>query len=281
MDSLTTSLQPQKDAFTREVFSTKPKILFCDLFLEPNESKTFDFEDLIPVSAPHSYNGRGLKYSYRVIVASQRLNRPIGTLRIPFRVLSLNNGRSDPQVIHPHQMQPQQQINPSITNPFFTSESKSEDKSTCISSHLTEPSARRVATFYDIKNTKGRVGRLCLFKNSFRLGEEIMGLFDFSQSESQCMQYSVSLFCEEELKMNAKAKPKVLLKQSVQEFSFGYDEVRTQFQNAVKVFHDSTHFFFRVISPCLFRSMVLLVLKMTIVIYPGCFVSNLSYQLPH
>ena len=227
MDSLTTSLQPQKDAFTREVFSTKPKILFCDLFLEPNESKTFDFEDLIPLSAPHSYNGRGLKYAYRVIVASQRLNRPIGTLKIPFRVLSLSNGRqSDLQVLHSNQIQPmQQQTNPSITNPFLTSESKSEDQSACIANHLTEPSARRVATFYDIKNTKGRVGRLCLFKNSFRLGEEIMGLFDFSQSESQCMQYSVSLFCEEEVKMNAKAKPKVLLKQSVQEFSFGYDEV--------------------------------------------------------
>ena len=50
-DSLnSTSLQPQKDAHTREVFATKPKILFCDLFLEPRESKTYDFEDYIPIS---------------------------------------------------------------------------------------------------------------------------------------------------------------------------------------------------------------------------------------
>ena len=93
-DSLTTSLQPlqasqdsQKDSSIKEVFSTKPKILFCDLFLQPNESKEFEFEDTIPTSAPHSYNGRGLKYAYRLIIASQRLNRPIGTLKIPFRVL--------------------------------------------------------------------------------------------------------------------------------------------------------------------------------------------------
>ena len=94
LDSLTTtstSLQPQKDAFTREVFATKPKILFCDLFLEPRESKTFDFEDIIQVSAPHSYNGRGLKYAYRVIVATQRLNQSIASLRIPFRVISVSS----------------------------------------------------------------------------------------------------------------------------------------------------------------------------------------------
>ena len=39
-----TSLQPQKDAHTQEVFATKPKILFCDLTLERGESKIFQFE---------------------------------------------------------------------------------------------------------------------------------------------------------------------------------------------------------------------------------------------
>ena len=94
LDSLTsasTSLQPQKDAFTREVFATKPKILFCDLFLEPRESKTFEFSDNILASAPHSYNGRGFKYAYRVIVATQRLNQSIASLRIPFRVISVSS----------------------------------------------------------------------------------------------------------------------------------------------------------------------------------------------
>ena len=111
--------------------------------------------------------------------------------------------------------------NPSITNPFFNNES-SKEAIEVNNDYLNEPSARRVATFYDIRNSKGRVGRLCLFKNTFRLGEEIMGLFDFAASESQCMQYSVSLFCQEQIKNGSKAK--IMLKQSVQEFSFGYDE---------------------------------------------------------
>ena len=124
----------------------------------------------------------------------------------------------------------QQQLKPSITNPFLVTESKEcGDKSTAsILSLLQEPSARRVATFYDVKNSIGRVGRLCLFKTSYRLGEEIMGLFDFSDALSQCMQYSVSLYCEEQLKSDGSLKkPKLIVKQSHQEFSFGYDEVRS------------------------------------------------------
>ena len=118
-------------------------------------------------------------------------------------------------------------MNPSITNPFLLTDVKeSSDKSTAsILNLLQEPSARRLAMFYDIRNSKGRVGRLCVFKTSFRLGEDIVGLFDFSDAQSQCMQYSVSLYCEEEVKFDQKIKPKVTIKQSFQEFSFGYDEV--------------------------------------------------------
>ena len=122
-------------------------------------------------------------------------------------------------------------MNPSITNPFLLTDVKeSSDKSTAsILNLLQEPSARRLAMFYDIRNSKGRVGRLCVFKTSFRLGEDIVGLFDFSDAQSQCMQYSVSLYCEEEVKFDQKIKPKVTIKQSFQEFSFGYDEVSFYF----------------------------------------------------
>ena len=122
-----------------------------------------------------------------------------------------------------------QQVNPSITNPFLltpNSKESSDNSTASIISLLQEPSARRVATFYDIKNSKGRVGRLCVFKTSFRLGEDIVGLFNFAEAATQCMQYSVSLHCEEEVKFDQKKRPKNTIKQSFQEFSFGYDEVR-------------------------------------------------------
>ncbi len=158
LDSLnagSTSLQPQKDAFSREVFATKPKILFCDLFLEPQESKTFQFEDVIPISAPHSYNGRGLKYAYRLIVASQRLNQSIASLRIPFRVMSVSSLNLNEMEQQRHGIN-ERQVNPSITNPFLMSNVKEsgEKATSSILSLLQEPSARRVATFYNVTNSK-------------------------------------------------------------------------------------------------------------------------------
>ena len=73
---------------------------------------------------------------------------------------------------------------PRITNPFFV-----DDKEQPKGPFLPEPSnPRRVATFYDIRNANGRVGKLCLFRTCYRLGEEIVGLFDFADSTVRCMQ---------------------------------------------------------------------------------------------
>ena len=69
-----TSLR-QSEAGSRELASTQPKILFCDLTLSPAEVRTFDFEDLVPLGCPSTYHGRHFRYSYRVVVSSQRIHR--------------------------------------------------------------------------------------------------------------------------------------------------------------------------------------------------------------
>ena len=92
------------------------------------------------MSGPHSYNGRGIKYAYRVIVATQRLNQSICSLKLPFRVISVAN-LCNLQITNPSQ----QQLKPTITNPFLVTEETKEsgDKSTaCILNLLQEPSAR-------------------------------------------------------------------------------------------------------------------------------------------
>lgn len=57
--------------------------------------------------------------------------------------------------------------------------------------------ARRSPNFYNITNGRGRVVRFCLFKNSYKLGEDIVGTFDFSNATVSCAQVSVSLQSEE------------------------------------------------------------------------------------
>ena len=45
------------------------------------------FEDTIPTDAPPSFRGQAVKYSYKVIIGTQRLGTTTKLLRIPFRVM--------------------------------------------------------------------------------------------------------------------------------------------------------------------------------------------------
>ena len=167
---------------------------------------------------------------------------------------------------------------PAITNPFASHSEGSdvgsddlpgnhedeEDPDGLLSSKMAlllhEPTpiaeARKKATHYDIKASEGRrVGKLCLFKTAYKLGEDILGLFDFSETDLSCLQYSVSLIGEEKIPIenekndmnktpNIETKnqndsesvnkldensdttfiTKLVSKQSHQEFCFGFDE---------------------------------------------------------
>ncbi|KAG8281115.1 Golgi membrane exchange factor (Ric1p-Rgp1p) subunit [Homalodisca vitripennis] len=48
--------------------------------------------------------------------------------------------------------------------------------------------ARRNPNFYNITNSKGKVARFCLFKQAYKLGEDIIGTFDFSDATVPCVQ---------------------------------------------------------------------------------------------
>ena len=216
---------------TTELASTPPKILFCDLTLAPGESRTYVYEDIVPTGCPSTYHGRHIRYSYRLIVASQRINCPIATLRVPIRILAIPRDALDSEK---HQPGPQKD-KPSITNPFATKsddEDESSDAGDADSSHLllNEGVVRKKATYYDIRASGGRkVGKICLFKSSFKLGEDVLGMFDLSDVDVACLQYSVSLICEEKMANNSHTK--AVSKQSFQEFCFGYAE--TSFSLAV------------------------------------------------
>lgn len=47
------------------------------------------------------------------------------------------------------------------------------------------------------------LGRILLFRAAYRLGEEVLTVFDCSKSTRPCLQLTVSLICEEELKSEA------------------------------------------------------------------------------
>lgn len=115
-------------------------------------------------------------------------------LRLPIRVLSL------PTTIRPDEIptlcnDTSDELSP--TNPFLESRKSAETKLEIALHHLQNTTARRRPNFYLISNKRGRVGRFCLFKQNFKLGEDIVGTLDFTCRTVRCVQVSVTLQCEE------------------------------------------------------------------------------------
>lgn len=151
------------------------------------------FKEPLPLSSPPSYKGTYIKYSYKITITAARLNSNVQVLRVPIRVLPM------PTLIKPDEVpalcnETNEELAP--TNPFLEKKS-TESKLEIALHHLQNITARRRPNFYLISNKRGVVGRFCLFKPAYKLGEDIVGTLDFSCGVISCVQYSVTLRCEE------------------------------------------------------------------------------------
>ncbi|XP_014662258.1 PREDICTED: RAB6A-GEF complex partner protein 2-like isoform X2 [Priapulus caudatus] len=184
-----TSFLPNRGERGMCVFSSVPKILFCDLQLSPGESKKYIYRETLPMDAPPSYKGQAVKYSYKITIGTQRVNSPIKLLRVPLRVLVVNGILEMKK-----QSEEQEPVTPS--NPFLQEEEERPvlEKSMQI---LQCATSRRGPNYYNITNARGKVCKFCLFRSSYRLGEDIVGTFDFTVATIPCVQFSVTLQSEE------------------------------------------------------------------------------------
>ncbi|GAB6033623.1 hypothetical protein CHUAL_013683 [Chamberlinius hualienensis] len=184
-----TSFAPCVGERGHAVLATKPKILFCDVRLLPGECKTYIYRETLPSEALPSYRGHALKYTYKITVGTQRVGSTIRLLRIPIRVLML------PTILDNVAVQSESgDMAPS--NPFLQNRRKESPLDLALQL-LQNITTRRTPSFYNITNSHGKVVRFCLFKPAYKLGEDIVGTFDFSSSTVKCVQYSVTLQSEE------------------------------------------------------------------------------------
>ncbi|XP_060119511.1 RAB6A-GEF complex partner protein 2 [Heteronotia binoei] len=173
------------------ILSTPPKILFCDLRLDPGESKTYSYCETLPMDGPPSFRGQAVKYVYKLTIGCQRVNSPIKLLRVPFRVLLLH-GLQDYQLPQDEAMAP--------SNPFLEDEegAKKDSRLADLATELLmAATSRRSLHLYNISNSRGKVVAFCIFKTVYKIGEEVVGTFNFSAGDIPCLQYSVSLQTEE------------------------------------------------------------------------------------
>lgn len=153
------------------------------------------------MSAPPTYRGQAIRYFWKITIATQRLGHKVHVLRCAIRVLPL------PTAIRPDEVpalcaETNDELAP--TNPFLEKR-RTESRLEIALHHLQNVTARRRPNFYLISNKRGCVGRFCLFKSAYKLGEDIVGTLDFSCRTVRCVQVSVTLQCEEVLLAAASA----------------------------------------------------------------------------
>jgi len=129
---------------------------------------------------------------------------------VPIRILPLHIEEKPEQLPAPCDVT-NDELTPS--NPFLESDRKVVPRVEIALENLQNITARRRPNFYVITNRRGKVGRFCLFKPCYKLGEDIVGTLDFSCRTIRCVQLSVTLQCEEILASKSKSpvekEPKV------------------------------------------------------------------------
>lgn len=196
-----TVLIPSRGERGQCVLDTPPKILFCDLRLDPGESKTYSYSEVVPVDGPPSFRGQAVKYVYKLTIGCQRVNSPIKLLRVPFRVLVLQGMPEPPFTLD-------EEVSPS--NPFLEEEEVSRRDARLLERALDllmVTTSRRCPHMFNITNVRGKVAKFCIFKIVYRLGEDIIGTFNFAEGDIPCLQYSVSLQSEEEIQQQYQRRP--------------------------------------------------------------------------
>uniref|UniRef100_A0A6P4E6A2 RAB6A-GEF complex partner protein 2-like n=1 Tax=Drosophila rhopaloa TaxID=1041015 RepID=A0A6P4E6A2_DRORH len=209
-----TALDAVTQAPGEVIVATKPKILFCDLRLQPGETKMYFFNEFVPRDGPPTYRGHNIRYFYKITIATQRVKSKVQTLTVPIRVLPI------PIISRPDELPVTVETNEELapTNPFLEKREISELEISW--HHLKNVTARRAPKFYRISNKRGFVGRFCLFKPAYKLGEDIVGSLDFGQCQVRCVQFSVKLQ-QQELSI----RPQPVQTQQLQSQSSAGDDV--------------------------------------------------------
>lgn len=192
-----TSFNPTEGESGLAVLSTKTRILFCSLELQPGETRQFFIREKIPANAPPSYRGHAVKYSYKLVVGSQRLGQPATLHRIPLRIMSVDCGTLIGADMD-------EKLGPS--NPFLEEVTPKEAPVDIIMQSIQDVTSRRSASYYVIANAKGRVCKFCIYKKNYKLGEDVVGSFDFSVGTVSCLQYSVTLQQVENIEQGFRVK---------------------------------------------------------------------------
>jgi len=195
--------------------STTASVLFCDLSLKKGERRKFIYVQLLQNDLPPSYKGQNIKLSYKVCIGIGRIGKPLSMIRLPFRlyeIKGLYKPLKDKTIVAELVEEDKSQLgnleHTKQRNPFLKEDlvEKCSILDTAMET-LTALSVKRNMNTYNIQSVNGTVGKFCLSKYYYRLGEDVLGTFDFSEGPISCIKYMVSLQVEETISKNCLLRP--------------------------------------------------------------------------
>jgi hypothetical protein len=207
---------PRYNRIDIPIYSTAPGILFCNLTLEPGETKIFDYSIVLPTSIPPTYYGRSIKINYSVHIGIQKtpLNTTPYSITLPFKVFSYadDDGSKpaydilNPVIINKDLSTISQRNTESLDlihsplpyTPIETSHSiRIEDgysfRNVC---NLCQQASK---VSYEICKDNENVAQLLFTRSVYRLGESIIGIIKFKTNALRCYQVTTYLETDEQI----------------------------------------------------------------------------------
>lgn len=186
-----------------QIYSSKPKILFCDLQLEPYQSRTFVFTETLPPNLNPSYSSVRLKYQYKLIVGTQRIGAPIQLLKIPLRLLTVDGCNLEAEAIGQNGNESKTENGvynnkDTISLTSIEEDARYDTNPLDMAIHWIESvTSHRSPHHFNITNSRGRVAKFYIFKTVYRLGEDIIGFINFAEGVVPCVRFTALLQSEE------------------------------------------------------------------------------------
>uniref|UniRef100_A0A6B2L4N5 Uncharacterized protein n=1 Tax=Arcella intermedia TaxID=1963864 RepID=A0A6B2L4N5_9EUKA len=199
----------------RYIFSSPQILLFCDVSLSPGESKSIEASCTLPDNLPPSYTGSSIKYSYYVsIIALRDIKSQISSTRFQFIVLNPEAGfirtRLEDVAIADYQPKVIEIKAPPILERERGTEGRkwnlrvNEDvslsvKETTLRNKIESMFSKNSTVTLNIKKGNFYICKFTMGASVYKLGDLIMGHFDFSKADLICYQVIVTLQYSEEI----------------------------------------------------------------------------------
>ncbi|XP_011410006.1 PREDICTED: RAB6A-GEF complex partner protein 2-like [Amphimedon queenslandica] len=176
-----TAFFPNRGERGSSILSTRSTVLLCNVTINPSETKTVSYTEIIPLGGPPSFHGHIVRYVYKLAVGVQKPNCPAQITRLPIRVIQIPDHLRRPLL-----------ASPQISNPFLVSE-ECESASELGLEAIALESCKRSTASFTLTASGECIGRVVVPRTSYRLGDEVTAIFDCSLSVHPVLQVTASL----------------------------------------------------------------------------------------